>query len=119
MLAFEVKLNGKRVCIAGADDLSIISTHIGGSPGRTRHAKAEAFYSVTGMTAREDFHLRWTGIEPLKLGDLIQVRVLEVDQADAPKASYPMQSPSRKKTAKKASETRKRVPKKASRKKAK
>ena len=94
MIAFEVTLNGKRVCVAGAEDLSVLSTivHAGGKLGRktvsprpndvTRYVE----YSVGGLTSRrdsrKDVHLRWKSLAPLKIGDVIEVRILETEKVD-------------------------------------
>jgi hypothetical protein len=94
MIAFEVKLNGKRVCIAGAEDLSVLSTHISavGTLGKTTvptrpdKATSEIHYSVMGLTSRpdpkKDVYLRWKSIGPLKIGDVIEVSILDTKKAD-------------------------------------
>lgn len=94
MIAFEVSLNGKRVCVAGADDLSVLCAVIsaGGKLGRktvspranekTRYVE----YSVGGLTSRpdprKDVHLRWKSLSPLKVGDVLEVRVIETKKVD-------------------------------------
>jgi hypothetical protein len=96
MIAFEVSLNGKRVCIAGAEDLAVLSTHVSASgrlgkktvPARPDETKGEIFFSVGGLTGRRDpkknVHLRWQEIKFLKVGDLIQVKILETMKVDRP-----------------------------------
>jgi CheY-like chemotaxis protein len=71
MIAFKVKLNGKRVCIAGAEDLTILTTsvHASGKLGKKTvpawpdDTEGEVFYSVGGLTGRpdpdKDVHLLW------------------------------------------------------------
>ncbi len=98
MIAFEVRLNGKRICIAGADDLAVLNTIITASgklgpktvPARADDTHGEVHYSVGGLTARPDpetdVHVRWKSIAPLKLGDVIQVKVLDVKKADRAKS---------------------------------
>ena len=97
MIAFDVRLNGKRICIAGAEDLAVLTTSIhalgklGASTVPARpDEEAEVFYSIGGLTSRsdpdKDVHMRWKSSTPLKVGDVIQVRVLEVNQADPPKS---------------------------------
>ena len=62
MIAFEVRLNGKRICIAGAEDLAVLNTIISASgklgpktvPARPDDINGEVFYSVGGLTARPD-----------------------------------------------------------------
>ena len=98
MIALEVSLNGKRVCIAGAEDLSVLSAHVTASgklgkktvPSRTDETTGEIFCAVGGHTSRpdrsKDVHLRWQSITPLKIGDVIQVKILETDKADRAKS---------------------------------
>lgn len=98
MIAFEVKLNGKRVCIAGAKDLCVLGVNVSavGKLGprtvreRSDESNGTVFYSVSGLTARpnpeNDVHVRWKSTEMLKVGDVVQVRVLEAEKADRPKS---------------------------------
>ena len=98
MIAFEVRLNGKRICIAGAEDLAVLNTIITASgklgpktvPVRPDDTNREIFYFVGGLTARpdpeEDVHVRWKSIAPLKVGDVIQVKVLDVKKVDRAKS---------------------------------
>lgn len=94
MIALEVTLNGKRICVAGAEDLAVLTTSVSavGKLGkktvtaRRDETGGEIHYSVGGLTARSDperdVHLRWKSVAPLRIGDVIQVRVLETDKAD-------------------------------------
>jgi len=98
MIALEVSLNGKRVCVAGADDLAVLSAHVTACgklgrktvPARPDETTGEIHYSVRGLTARpdakKDVHLIWKSIASLRVGDIIQVRALETDKADPPKS---------------------------------
>ena len=98
MIALEVRLNGKRVCIAGADDLAVLSAHVTACgklgnktvPARPDDTTGEIFYSVGGLTARpdptKDVHMRWKSVAPLKVGDVIQVEVVETDKPDRAKS---------------------------------
>ena len=62
MIAFDVRLNGKRVCIAGSEDLAVLSAIVTASgklgsktvPARPDDTKGEVFYGVGGLTARPD-----------------------------------------------------------------
>ena len=94
MIALEVKRNGKRVCIAGADDLAVLSAHVTAVgklgkktvPARPDDTTGEIHYSVGGLTARpdpkKDVHLKWKSVAPLRVGDVIEVRVLETEKVD-------------------------------------
>jgi hypothetical protein len=94
MIAFEVTLNGKRVCVAGTDDLSVLSTIISASgklgsktvPPRATDTTRHIEYSIGGLTSRpdakKDVHLTWKSLAPLKVGDLIEVKVVETTKVD-------------------------------------
>lgn len=98
MIAFEVRLNDKLVCIAGAEDLAVLTAHVSASgvlgaktvPPRPGVTGGEVFYSVGGLTARpdreKDVHMNWKSIVPLRVGDVIQVKVLESKNADRPRS---------------------------------
>ena len=98
MIAFEVSLNGKRVCIAGAEDLGVLSTIIsaGGKlgkktvPARPDETSGDVHYSVGGLTSRrdpkKDVHVTWKSVEPLEIGDVVQVRVVETEKVDHAKS---------------------------------
>ena len=69
MIALEVKLNGKRVCVAGADDLAVLNTSVTavGKLGKKTvpfrpNETAEIHFHVGGLTSRrnraKDAHLK-------------------------------------------------------------
>lgn len=93
MIALEVALNGKRVCIAGAEDLGVLSAAISavGKLGRKTvpsrpEETSDLFYSVGGLTSRSDpntnVHVNWQSIARLKIGDTITVKMVETERAD-------------------------------------
>ena len=94
MIALEVRKNGKRVCIAGAEDLAVLAANISAVgklgkktvPARPDETTGEIHYSVGGLTSRpdpdKDVHLRWKSVAPLKIGDVIEVRILETERVD-------------------------------------
>ncbi|SRR5260370_41819779 len=99
MIAFEVKLNGKRICIAGAEDLCVLSANIAAAgilgvktvpAGRDHNSAPDFFYSVGGLTRRpnpkKDVHVRWKSVAPLRVGDMLEVKVVVVRKADRPKS---------------------------------
>jgi hypothetical protein len=98
MIAFEVKKNGQLVCVAGAEDMGVLSTIIsaGGKLGnksalaRPDATTPEIHYSVGGLTRRpdsdKDVFVDWLSISPLEVGDVIEVRIIETDQADRAKS---------------------------------
>lgn len=97
MLALEVTVNGKRICIAGTDDLAVLSAHVtacgklGAKTVPSREDETvDIFYSIGGLTGRRkpetDVHVRWKSVEPLAVGDVVQIKVLESQTADRSKS---------------------------------
>jgi len=106
MIALEVHLYGKRLCVAGADDLGVLhaTLTIGGILGsRTVRARRDTSESqsvvlpeptlhIGGMTSRgnveKDEHVRWCREASISIGDTVELRVVrvEVGNADAPDA---------------------------------
>src|ERR1041384_4184856 len=94
MIALEVRKNGKRVCIAGADDLAVLRAHVTACgklgkktvPARPDDTTGEIHYSVGGLTARpdpkKDVHMNWKSVAPLRVGDVIEVRILDTEKVD-------------------------------------
>ena len=81
MIALEVSLNGKRICTAGAEDLSVLNTIVTASgrlgkktvPVRPNETY-DIYYHVGGLTSRRDLakdvHLRWQKLDHSKLATL-------------------------------------------------
>jgi hypothetical protein len=55
-------------------------------PARPDDTTGEIHYSVGGLTARadpkKDVHIRWKSVAPLRVGDVIEVRILETEKVD-------------------------------------
>ena len=98
MIALEVRKNGKRVCIAGADDLAVLTASVTAVgklgkktvPARPDETTGEIHYFVGGLTGRpdrnKDVHLRWQSAAALKVGDVVEVRILETQKVDRAKS---------------------------------
>jgi hypothetical protein len=80
MTGFEVVLNGRRLCIAGAGEHGTLTTIIS-SVGK----RSELMLEVGGLS--DDAHLTWAVPSDLSVGDEVIVRVVEVEQADPPATS--------------------------------
>jgi hypothetical protein len=87
MIAFEVHLNGKKLCTAGVGQLGVLSACMswraqpykkGGPP------VAEYLRLDVGGLANSGEHLRWLD-RKLKRGDLVSIKVVEVDSVDKPR----------------------------------
>jgi hypothetical protein len=107
MIAVEVNLNGKRLCVAGAEDLGVLSvalnvtgslgpktvegTPLGGQVAPDVQPVEPHLY-IGGLTSRgsgvSDDHLRWRDDVSVSIGDVLTIRFLEVEPgaADAPDA---------------------------------
>jgi hypothetical protein len=97
MIALRVKRNGKELCVAGAEDLSVLNTiinavgAIGNKTRKIRDGARDLHLSVGGLTRRKsgaDFHLRWVEFQELAIGDKIEVELVETSVADAPTAKH-------------------------------
>src|SRR5262252_4209885 len=95
MIAMEVIKNGKKLCVAGAEDLGVLAASFsaGGPLGPKSWefagevSKPQMRLHVGGITSRKgeaDRHLDWLGQLDLKDGDVVTLKFVEVDKADAP-----------------------------------
>jgi hypothetical protein len=94
MIAFEVKLNEELLTIAGANDLSVLTAiitavgklGIASAGAAQRESNYELELTVGGLTSRSggapNEHLDWSK-RTLKRGDVVTVKLVEVDAADA------------------------------------
>jgi hypothetical protein len=97
MIALEVKLNGERVCMAGAENLFVLNAilGIGGKLGpgteatRQDHADPAPTFHIGGVTrpvGAKGVHVKWAKDTAVHIGDSIELRFIEIepDAADAP-----------------------------------
>jgi hypothetical protein len=100
MLAMEVLKNGVRVCVAGAQDLGLLTANFtaGGSLGPRawdfsgKITEPHMHLHVGGLTSRKgapDDHLDWVGHMEIQTGDSVTLRFIEIDEADVPAESRP------------------------------
>jgi hypothetical protein len=83
MRAFEIYLNGKRICTAGVGDdgvLSVIANHVIG------HGRDEFSLHVGGLI-KSDEHVTWR-TSKLKNGDELLIQILESESVDQPKKRH-------------------------------
>jgi hypothetical protein len=92
-LAFEVSLNGERLCVAGLPDARVLVTALSWSSPRqpTRFKKGTVleglYFHVGALTESKSgarAHPNWVAHPKLKVGDEISVRVVGVAVADPP-----------------------------------
>ncbi len=88
MIAFEVRLNGRKICTAGVGDLGVLSACLswrGSQPYKKGGSPVPEYLrlDVGGLTALcED--LRWID-RKIKRGDLVTIKVVEVANVDKPR----------------------------------
>jgi|SRR5579863_2170887 len=86
MRAFEVHLNGKKLCVAGIGDDGVLTTIVSYA---ARQGVADVFLQVGGLrTSPTKEHVRWVDQKPLSVGDEIQIKFIEAPSVDTPGASY-------------------------------
>ncbi|MGO9227886.1 MAG: hypothetical protein ACLQKA_01560 [Bryobacteraceae bacterium] len=81
MRAYEVFLNGERLCVAGIDGDAVLSAIL--SSVRIKGSD-DLDLTVGGLVSTTKEHLTWTQAG-LKVGDEVRVRILESPSADEPK----------------------------------
>jgi len=85
MRAFDVFLNQKKLCRAGVADDGVLTAIVSWVTGKGRE---DLFLQVGGLVSPKDEHLRWVHQKPLRVGDQIQVRIVETKLADKPIKRY-------------------------------
>ncbi|MGC4090123.1 MAG: hypothetical protein QM756_20020 [Polyangiaceae bacterium] len=119
MIAFRVKLNGKRLVLAGLPGHSVLSaivTSVVRDPGnKASWAGKRAFVErelhlwVGGLDSDAAQHVDWVR-RRLKVGDRIELEVMETNRVDVPKSRRPKPpAPRSKATKKKVSPQRKKA----------
>lgn len=104
MLALEIFVNGRKVSVAGAEDLTVLTGIVSAVGKLGRNASGvkahkngyDLSLTVGGLTGRVDGtpneHLSWVGHKRLKVGDRIEIRVRKATSADSPIESTPSRS---------------------------
>lgn len=105
MLAFEVWLNGKKVALAGNDDLAVLTSTINavgklGSKTSRKGQGKDLFLNVGGLTSRKlgkpNEHLNWLRQKKLREGDEVRIRLVSVTKCDRPTHRSPADDNKRK-----------------------
>ena len=80
MRAFEVHLNGKRLCVAGIGEdgvLSMVITDV------ARKERSHLDLRVGGLFSNTGEHVEW-GVQRLETGDDVRVKIIESTSIDSP-----------------------------------
>jgi hypothetical protein len=80
MRAFDIRLNGKRICVAGIQKDGVLTTTLTYVPFRKRR---ETRLYVGGLEVEKDEHLFWREAI-LHTGDELRVRIIETKTVDSP-----------------------------------
>lgn len=81
MKAFQIHLNGKKLCVAGVGENGVLSAIVDCVTMRGRDMLQ---ISVGGLISSNAEHVRWLEQRKLRTGDQIQVEIVEVESADSP-----------------------------------
>ncbi len=85
MLAFEVSVNGKRICVAGTAPINRV---LGASLSWTFHRPDELIFCLGGILADDDKHFDFD-VPKIGIGDEIVIRIIESEEVDEPSAYRP------------------------------
>src|ERR1700752_1615953 len=83
MRAFEVYVNGERLCTAGVNDSTVLTAIID-YVGRD---KERLHLHVGGLLIPQEEHVRWQDMD-LAVGDDVRIKVVEIETVDAPTKRY-------------------------------
>jgi hypothetical protein len=81
MRAFEISLNGKKLCTAGVGDNGVL---VAGANWVGKPGDEDLFLTVSGLSSSRSEHVDWISQKPLRVSDEIQIRVVETTQVDEP-----------------------------------
>ena len=83
MRAFEVHLNGKRLCVAGIGDNGVLTAHIAHLVGQYKN---ELRLEVGGLSLPFKEYVTWNR-RKLKVGDEVRIKIIETTASDSPETS--------------------------------
>jgi hypothetical protein len=86
MKAFEVVVNGERLCLAGIAGncvLSVTITHL-----KRNGDRDEIDLEVAGLVSAAGEHVDWA-VTPLRTDDEVRIKIIDSDSADEPKERRP------------------------------
>lgn len=96
MIAFRVKVNGRKIATAGLSDYHLVSADITWFQKRTaaatlgrpkRGEKPRLSFSVRGLVGSSDGtyeHFSWASLRSLRVGDTVSLQVVEANRVDDP-----------------------------------
>lgn len=100
MIAFEVLLNGERLCLAGAGNVGVITAILHWVRRKPLQEglvisdweEEELKLDVAGIDSLTNEHLAWLK-RRVEIGDEITLRIIEINTVDEPEGRSPMPQP--------------------------
>lgn len=84
MKAFDVHLNGKKLCTSGFSERNVVLTAIVDYVGPGEDLLA---LTVGGLICPKEEHVRWVHCK-LRIGDEVKLKIVEADSADEPQERF-------------------------------
>jgi hypothetical protein len=81
MKAFEVLLNGKKLCVGGIGEHGVLTAIVDYVVSSHRD---ETTLRVGGLVTPKDEHVEWVGRRKPAVGDEVRIKVVEVETVDDP-----------------------------------
>lgn len=81
MLAFEIRVNGKELCVGGIGEAGALSEGIVSVVG---HRGDDLFLDFGGLVSRTEEHVRWIKQKALRSGDEIRVTIIDAKTISKP-----------------------------------
>ena len=81
MLAFEIYLNGQKLCRAGIGNSGVLSAIVAARMA-TGIRNESLFLNIGGLINPEGKHVSWIDQKGLAVGDKIQINIVEADSVD-------------------------------------
>lgn len=83
MTAFEISLNGTKLCTAGVGELGVLSAIVTWVRRQGEEFGGQCDLGITGLISPTREHVNWHG-NPLQSGDEVFIKILEQDTVDEP-----------------------------------
>jgi hypothetical protein len=84
MVAFEVYVNGKRICTVGIGDNGVLTTIVSWVTGPPE--RSDLFLQVGGLRSPSREDVTWREGEPLRVGDEVRIGIVERTKVDRPRS---------------------------------
>jgi hypothetical protein len=84
MIAFELYLNGQRICTASSEGLDALTTGITFSrPQQPIQREAGTFLTLAGLVLESEEYVHWHHSQ-LHAGDKVEIRIIDSPKGDEP-----------------------------------